>query len=272
MNNRMRFLLPTLALAFTQAATLYAADAERHITLVSDPWPPYVFGEFGEEATGGVVVDLLHVIFERLGGTRLSIPVMPWNRALRELEQGTKDGIGIILKTPEREEYMDYTDVVFKSVNLAWYTTEGFPNGFEWQRYTDFEPYVIGVIRGHSYGEELDQMIADATLTAIEVSSAHQLFALLEKGRIDLAFADRLVGGAFVAHYAGSGRRIAAAKKPPAVEVFYIAFSEKSEARHLIPALNRVISELRKEGVIQRLVSGAGTADEDTPEVQTARQ
>ena len=272
MNRRTSFLLPTLALVLIHAAALHGADEKRLVTLVSDPWPPYVFGELGQEATSGAVVDLLNAIFERLDDTRLSIPLVPWNRALREVREGTKDGIGIILKTAEREEYMDYTDVVFNSINLVWYTTDRFPDGFEWEHYVDFETHTIGVVGGHSYGEELDEMFAEGTLTAIKVSSAGQLFAMLEKGRIDLAFADRLVGSAFVSDYAESGTRIAAAEKSPSGEVYYIAFSKKSEARHLIPAVNRAVSELRKEGVIQKLVGDARAAYDDTPDTQTVRK
>jgi ABC-type amino acid transport substrate-binding protein len=91
-------------------------------------------------------------------------------------------------------------------------------------------------------------------LTVIEVSSARQLFALLSKGRIQLAIADRLVGASFAEEYADSGQQLLAVKKPLAGEVYHIAFSKKSEARHLIPALNRVIAELKHEGVVQRLI------------------
>lgn len=257
--------LAILALALTPVAMLHAADETRLVTLASDPWPPYVIGQMGQDAKEGVGVELMQTIFDRLDDVRLQIPLMPWNRALREVEVGTKDGIGILLKTPDREAYLDYTDVVFRSYNMVWYAADGHPNGFEWQHHADLTPFVVGVIRGHSYGEKLDRMIADGQISTIEVSSARQLFAMLDKGRIDLAFADRLVGGSFVASYANSGKQISATSKPAAVEVYYIAFSKRSAARHLIPELNRVVSELREQGVIQGLVEGIEIAGETVP-------
>lgn len=255
MRNRILILVSLLALCLTQVTLLHAVEKKQRVTLTGDPRPPYIIGEVGKEATAGVGVDLMHAIFEQLDGVELSIPLLPWKRALREVRRGTKDGIGILLKTPRREEYMDYTDELFRSYNTVWYAASNFPNGFEWQQYADFKPYRIGVVRDHTYGDEFDQMIDTGSLTVIKVSSVRRVFTMLEKGRIELAIADRLVGAAFVKKYAASKRRFVVAKKPAAGEVYYIAFSKKSEARHLIPAVNRVVAELKKEGVIQKLVN-----------------
>ena len=258
MRNRLSFLVALLAFGLIELPLLHAAEQKQHVTLSGDPWPPYIVGELGEEATTGVGVRLMHAIFDRLDGVELSIPMIPWKRALREVRRGTKDGIAILLKTPKREQYMVYSDELFRSFNTVWYSTANFPNGFFWQQYDDFKPYTIGVVQGHSYGDELDQMIDAGTLAAIKVSSVRQLFAMLRKGRIQLAIADRLVGDAFARQYTGSSRRLRAAKKPAAGEVYYIAFSKKSKARHLIPAINRVVAEMKKEGVIEKLVGEAG--------------
>lgn len=258
MRNRLLILVALLAFGLIKLPLLHAAELKQHVTLSGDPWPPYIIGKLGEEATAGAGVRLMHAIFNRLDGVELSIPLVPWKRALREVRHGTKDGIGILLKTPRREQYMDYTDELFRSYNTVWYSTSNFPNGFDWQQYDDFKPYTIGVVQGHSYGDELDQMIDAGTLAAIKVSSVRQLFAMLKKGRIELAIADRLVGEAFVGQHTDSTRRLRAAKKPAAGEVYYIALSKKSEARHLIPAINSVVAELKKEGVIDKLVGEAG--------------
>lgn len=260
MKNLLLVLVASLTCGLIGHPLLYATE-QQQVTLSGDPWPPYVIGKLGEEATDGVGVHLMRAIFDRLDSVELSIPLVPWKRALREVRHGTKDGIAMLLKTRGREKYMDYSDELFRSYNTIWYSTANFPKGFEWQQYTDFEPYTIGVVQGHSYGDELDQMIKDDTLAAIKVTSVRQLFAMLKKGRIELAIADRLVGDTYVRKYSASGRRLLAAKKPAAGEIYYLAFSKKSEARRLIPAINRVIAELKQEGVIDRLV---GEADADS--------
>ncbi|MGI9288051.1 MAG: substrate-binding periplasmic protein [Pseudomonadales bacterium] len=259
MRSRLLVLIALLALGLIKLPLLHATEQKQHITLSGDPWPPYIIGKLGEEATGGVGVRLMYAIFDRLDDVELSIPMVPWKRALREVRHGTKDGIAILLKTPKREQYMVYSDELFRSFNTVWYSTANFPNGFYWHQYDDFKPYTIGVVQGHSYGDELDEMIDEGTLAAIKVPSVRKLFAMLKKKRIELAIADRLVGEAFVRQRAGVSQRLQAADKPAAGEVYYIALSKKSEARHLIPAINGVVAELKKEGVIDKLIGEAST-------------
>lgn len=254
------FRLIVLIAGLSCGGQLQATD--QVVTLVGDPWPPYLLGELGGQATGGIGIELLQAIFERLEGVRLSTPMVPWNRALREVEQGSKDGIGILIKTAQREQYLAYTDEVFRSYNRIWYAADKFPSDFQWQQYADLEGYVIGIIRGHNYGEPLDSMISSGTLKTAAVSSARQLFAMLERGRIELAIADRLVGQAYAEQYAQAGSRILAANTAATTEIYHIAFSRKSAARHLIPAVNRAIRELQEQGAIEAMVELPGNPDE----------
>lgn len=246
-----------LSIVLILTASLSAAEAETKtkqvVTLTSDPWPPYVLGELGKEATGGLGVEIMHRIFARIEGVDVRFPPMPWKRALRAVKQGTMDGIAVLLKTPEREQYMEYTDVLLASPNLLWYSTRRFPAGFEWERFEDFAPYNLAVVRGHSYGEEIDKVIEAGFLRVTEVTSAEQMFTMLARGRIDLALANAAVGFALVKKYAHVSK-IIAVKKPAAEHIYYVALSKKSPARQLIPAMNRIISDLKREGVIEKII------------------
>ncbi len=229
------------------------ANEPQVVTLVGDPWPPYIEGELGRKATGGVGTELLHKIFSRIDGVTLETPLIPWNRALSKVEQGAEDGIGILLKTEERERYMVFTDEVLRSVNTIWYSAKRFPAGFEWETFADFEPFLLGVIDGHSYGEEFDLNVASGAVKAVSVSSATQLFAMLAKGRIDIVMCDALVGETFAVALADDGFTIRPTHQAAAIEIYHIGFSRKSSARHLLPDVNRVIHELRNEGFMDKL-------------------
>ena len=74
-------------------------------------------------------------IFDHLPETDVSFPLIPWNRALREVEIGTKDGIVVLLKTQDRERYLEYTEPLFSAASLVWYSRDKFPAGFEWVRW-----------------------------------------------------------------------------------------------------------------------------------------
>lgn len=241
-----------LILLITQSP-IGALRADQVVTLTSDPWPPYVLGVTGGEATGGIGVELMQRIFDRIDGVDVKFPLVPWKRALQAVEKGTMDGIGILLKTPERERYMEYTDVLFTSHDLVWYTTRRFPHGFSWNRFEDLKPHMVGVVRGHSYGEEIDKLIKSGDITVSDVSSADQLFIQLARGRFDLAFANDAVGHALAKEYVKVSK-IVAAEKAASKDVHHIGFSKKSSAREFIPRINEVIKELKGEGVIERII------------------
>ena len=83
---------------------------------------------------------------------------------MREVEAGTKDGIVMLLKTPERERYMDYTAPLITSYSLLWYSEAHFPRGFVWSTVEDLQSHQIGITQGYSYGELIDSAIARGTL------------------------------------------------------------------------------------------------------------
>ena len=240
----------------TGAGADQAGPVPQIVTLTSDPWPPYVLGELGQDATGGSGVKLMRAIFARLDGVGVRFPLVPWQRALQEVKQGRMDGIGILLKTPERERYMAYTDELFVSHDRVWYVQDRFPGGLNWRRLSDLTPYHIGVVRGHSYGSQVDKKLADGTLRVTEVTSAERLFVMLARGRVDLVFANESVGRALAHRHASSDDAIAAARKALSVDVYHIAFSKRSPAQRLIPAINRIIAELREEQLIDKIING----------------
>jgi uncharacterized protein (TIGR02285 family) len=244
-----------LAAIVVNQATYAPCAAQQVVTLTGDPWPPYVVGELGREAQSGIAVELARRIFERIDGWQASFPLIPWNRALREVESGSKDGIVILLKTPDRERYMAYTEPLFTARALMWYSVKRFPSGFDWKELADLAPYRLGITRGYSYGDEIDGAIEVGRLRVTEVPTAERLFAMLARDRLDLALAGDSVGYTLAREQAHVNP-IVPASKATGTDVYHIAISKKSEARHLVPAIDRILSELRRDGVVDRLING----------------
>lgn len=240
----------TYLVALVLSTSSSSLSAERTVTLTGDPWPPYMLGELGQEATGGVGRDLILAIFDRIDGVEVSFPLIPWKRALREVRAGTKDGIAILLKTAEREHYIDYTDELFASLNLVWYSRKRFAQGFEWDNLSDLKRYRLGITRDYSYGETIDRAIEDDRLAATQVTTVNQLFAMLAQNRVDLALANDVVGCALAKQYSG----IVAAQKETGADVYHIGFSKLSPARALISSVDRIISELKEERIIDKMI------------------
>lgn len=250
---RLAFFLSSILIAVTVLTDHSRAD--QIVTLSGDPFPPYIEGQLGSEATGGIGYELIKELFSRIDGVDVRFPLVPWERALREVKEGSMDGIAILLKTPEREEYMVYTDVFFSSSALVWYSAKKFPSGFTWNSLKDFEGYRIGTTRGYSYGDEIDQALANSQLQVIEVTSEKQAFAMLEKGRVDLVLANDAVGYA-LANSSSSPNEIHSSEKATGKDIYYIAISKKSPARHLIPQMNSAIASMKADGSFERMGFG----------------
>lgn len=232
-----------------------SVNADKTLVFPNDPWPPFMLGKEGSDSVAGVGAELMFTLFSRVEGVDIRIPLVPWNRALHLVEQGDADGIPLLYKTAEREVYMEFSDPLFSSQDLVWYSKTYFPNGLEWQTANDFSPYTVGVVSGYSYSEEIDKAIQDKKFTVLKVKNAKKLFSLLAGGRIDVALANKVVGSSLIREDFAN-RNIVSMKKPIAEDDYYIAFSKKTDAKELIPQVNKAISELKAEGLIDKIIYG----------------
>ena len=242
-------LLMSSALLATQSR------AQEVLTLTGDPWPPYVIGTEGSpDADGGLGVDLIRNLFGRIDGVSVRFPLMPWKRALKEVELGRYDGICLLLRTAKRENYMTFSEPLLASRSLIWFRRERFPDGFKWDRFPDLLSYHVGAIRGYSYGPQMDEAIANGKVKVTQVSSLRQLFQMLARGRVDLVFANDAVGLAMAKRFSGEAE-IVAAHKPTGEDVYHIGFSRKSGAARWLPDVNAAIAQMHDDGTIERTVS-----------------
>jgi len=137
-----------------------AASAEASVTsvkLVPDPWPPYVIGEEGNSPAGGVTVEILTKIFERLENVILEMKLYPWKRALNYAVEGDVDGIWMVVKNEERIQVLEFTEPLLEARALFWYLRSRYPDGIRWETLADLAPYRIVVVRGYEYTKPLFQ-------------------------------------------------------------------------------------------------------------------
>ena len=231
------------------------AANNRIVSLVGDPWPPYVNGKMGEYSTSGIAVEIAMEIFSQIENVDVKFPLIPWNRALREVEEGESEGIAMLLKTAEREKYIHYSEPLLMGTSLIWSARTEQAKSFEWQTVEDLHGYKIGIIKGYSYGESLDSMFESGKLASVSVPTVKQLFAMLANERIDIAIATDAVGYSLAREYPEIA--IEPAEKPVLSETFYMGFSKKSWITTLIPEINSAIRSLQANGTINRIIKGA---------------
>lgn len=253
MTKLLAFCVLSFALMIQFGSTSSAhGHSVRTVALGGDPWPPYFLGEIGENAREGLGLDILDAIASQLGNIRFEVPLLPWNRALQAARMGDIDGIAFLLRTPEREAYLAYSDPVFSSRNLVWYSTERFPNGFRWQSLNDLKPFRIGINRGYSYGRAIDEAIASNQLNIIKMRSVEALFTLASKQRVDLVLANDVVGSNIVQKYKHDTIRFA--EQPTGEDVFHLAITKAAPARDLLPSVNMAISLAKQKGLIKKVL------------------
>ncbi len=243
-----------LVAAIALAAASNAVAVPQTVSLVGDPWPPYVNGELGEYADSGIAVDIVNRVFAQIDGADARFPLIPWKRALREVEYGQSDGIAILLKTEERERYMEYSVPLVTGYQLVWSIAGETGAVFEWDSIEDLHGKRVGVIEGYSYGDDIDAAIAAGAITPVRAPSVEHQFAMLVAGRIDLVLENDAVGYELARKYTDIDIR--PARRPTNAETFYLGLSKKSPAVSLLPQINVAIIKLRDTGVIERLVRG----------------
>ena len=166
-----------------------------HLTLRWDDDPPYFMVR--EDEVVGIDADLVREALKRLGCS-LSLTKLPWARALRELRDGRVDMLSGAYRTPEREQYAHYSNVVgLVSPNLLFIRRPDEArfdlNGLRELLESDFR---LGAQINVSYSDEYSALVqkSDYEKNIQYVSRRESLWKMLARNRVDGVVASRLTG------------------------------------------------------------------------------
>jgi len=109
-------------------------------------------------------------------------------------------------------------------------------------------------VEGHNYGEEFNSAVKQYNLNIKTLSQARQGFDLLIAERIDCFLCINLTANQFRKEPKFKGK-ISHAPKSYYGKDYHIAFSKKSNARFLIPKVNKVIQEMRFDGSFNKILA-----------------
>lgn len=256
----MRLKIPDIMLIFLTIFFLPSVtSAQMTVTLVSDPFPPYVTGVAdGTSPTGGVSVEILKKIFERIENVTLEMKLYPWKRAMAYAMKGQVDGIWMIIKNKERMQVLDYTDPLLELRAYLWYLNSRYPDGVTWETLSDLVPYRIGAVRGYEFAGSLYKAQKQGIPLNIEtVTNEEQNFSKLLNGRVDIIPAHESVAYEQIKRHGWEGKLGYTAKLFDNT-VVYIGISKKSPAKDLIPQINQIINELNADGTIEKILQIPG--------------
>jgi polar amino acid transport system substrate-binding protein len=219
------------------------------ITLGGFDYPPFYSRENGE--IQGIAVELIDELSKRLN-IDTELRIYPLKRALSYMKKGLMDGAMFLIKTPERAEYLHYSDPIITIRGLIWSVADRKGGPVEFETLEDLRPYRIGVTIGYSYGKEFDKFLK--TMKVYEVPMDLHNYKKLLLHRIDIFPGNEIVAkGLFKKHPELRGKFIHSSKS--FIEwTLHMTVSKKSPFASMIPEINRVLADFKNEGFIDEIV------------------
>lgn len=210
--------------------------------------PPFMYQEAGQAK--GLYPQLLQAVFKR-AGIAVEVRAMPWKRALR-MGESAEAGIGGIYKTAARLEIFDYSQPIFEE-KLIIYARKGAALHFD--EISDLYGKRVGVIRGWSYTEALDEAIKNRRIEVTENSSDEANFKMLASGRLDMVIAIELAGQRIIQQLQLGNMQ--ALEPPLSINSTYLVFAKKAEQQALLQRFDQSLQEMREDGSLDKLVQQA---------------
>jgi len=242
------YLALFFALMFAFSTVAFAAEV-KVFKLVAFDYPPFYYEK--DNIVQGICVELANELFSRMD-MEVEITMYPLTRALNNLETGKNDAIMVLIKTPAREKFLNYTSRLMSVKGFIWWTADRKENQIEFQGLEDLKPFKIGVTRGYSYGLEFDKLLNDMRVEVAN-SDLNNYYKLLNH-RIDIFPGNELVAkGLFKNNKELQGKFVHSEKSFIKWDL-YMAISKKSELSLHLNWINKIIDDLRNKGFINDIV------------------
>lgn len=234
----------TLLLTLWIAPCVYAGRPAPLLVQVDDSNPPFMYQVNG--VATGVYPALVKAVFAR-AGVPVQVQAKPWVRVLNDMDRG-QGGIAGVYRSNERARKWDFSTpllteniAVFMRRDADWAFTD----------FSDLNGRTIGTVRGWSYGDSFDTARAIPLLTAEDTQSDRHNLRKLASKRLDAVLAVEEAG---VSALQSMGiTSIAAAGRYLSSNPAHIAFPKSSDKEALLQRLNKAITELKREGELNRI-------------------
>lgn len=269
-----RFLTPALCRSALLLAFILCFSAPSYgdcdNTLRWDDDPPYFMVQEGKVV--GIDADLVREVMGRLD-CELSFQKMPWARALRELRDGHVEMLSGAYRTPEREEYAYYSNVVgLVSPNIlfirrsdeARFDSIGLKELLE----SDFR---LGAQINVSYSNEYSALVQnpDYEKNIQYLSRRESLWKMLARNRVDGVVASRLTG-LYEIQALGLSGTITPSSMVVSNKPAFFVFSKASVSPEFVADFDRVLQAMLDDGTFKAIVNRyvCGTGDSWLAEAQ----
>ena len=174
---RRRFVVMLRALVALLCSS--GAWADEPLRVVTDHWPPFRM-QGADGKLQGLDIDLLDELQQRTG-LRFEVRLLPWARALEELQDGRADLMTGLARTAERERHIDYLEPSYHACAPRLYGSPA--RAASIRNYAQLNGLRIGYVLRSAYFEPFD---SDTALIKVGVKNEAQLLKMQLRGRVEL--------------------------------------------------------------------------------------
>lgn len=221
------------------------------IQLVTLDYPPYIVSEEGELT--GVAIDLVEAVFKELN-VPISIQVLPWARALSNVQFGRADAIFTAFKTSDREAFADFSHQVLFTQNISLVVKKGSRLTPEQFLTADLSQSSICVVNRVSYGKRVDSLLSENHFKIVfKRNHTRDCAHLVRTGRADI-WVNNNFGARSIIASEGMGDKLEILSPPIEATPSYIAFSKLREQAWLRDRFDEVLRDMKSDGRYEALV------------------
>jgi ABC-type amino acid transport substrate-binding protein len=247
----------TAAAAYNGGDGSYKRAVENGITLLIAADPPSTFYDEKTKDYDGTDVRIYREVTKRLGITKVTFNLVPFDALIPTLLAGRADVIVDNLhENPKRLAVVAFTGPAY------WYGSgvavqKGNPSKIH--SWDDFAGHTVGTLRGTVNHGLLE---ARKDLKELKLYTTNEAeFADLIAGRIDVAMEDDVKVGQFLAKHPDVAMELVPEYKPLPEEYGYARYALRKDDVDLNSAISRAISEIRADGTMSTILGNFGYTD-----------
>jgi polar amino acid transport system substrate-binding protein len=227
-------------------------SGKKSVGFIGDPWPPWVYGAEGSPPEKGIAVDIIKEIFFRLNGYKPDFMLFSWNSCLKMVRDGDADALILCAYNADRAEYAEYTDEIVRNKAVMVYRKGKLP---KWRSLQDLSRIPMGVLAGNDYGTTFDKAVKDFGYSVNDdATSIEQALVMLRSDRFEIFLTtETSAAEAFKSNPKNKEEFEAMVSPFSDGDIYFIAFSRKSKQVALIPSINKIIAQIKAEGIIDKI-------------------
>jgi polar amino acid transport system substrate-binding protein len=189
----------------------------------------------------GFLNELARAVFRRVG-VEVDVTAVPTERSLINVNSGIDDG-DIFRVAGVEQAYPNVIRIPEKTLDNDFIAYTKLP-GVQLRTWSDLQPYTVAYATGWKPYERNVKNVKEVTTTP----SIHELFPLLEKGRVDIILLDRWQGQ-WVVHQMGYQLK---PLEPPLARFEMFMYLNKRHAA-LVPKVAQALRDMKADGSYKKI-------------------